>query len=265
MSRSAALARLLDDASQFPPGNLALEDAWPAHRRWREGPRTSIVGRFLMPSGRVPGLAALMRGDADGSELGVVVAAGDGPEVLESLPEAAAVGAIELRGAGASQVAAWRERAPSAEVFVEGVPVEQVASLRAGDARIGAKIRCGGVSPEAFPSAESVASFVQACVRLEVPFKATAGLHGALRHWDPEIGVDHHGFMNLWTATALAARDANMPELMRCLEVDDANGLGRFGVSVDELGEARRWFTAFGTCSIDEPLEGLAAVGLLDG
>lgn len=265
MSRSAALARLLDDASQFPPGNLALEDAWPAHRRWRSDARASMVGRFLMPSGRVSALAALMRGDGDGAELGVVVTPGDGPEVLESLRGAAAVSAIELRGAGASQVAAWRERAPSAEVFVEGVPVEQVASLRAGDARVGAKVRCGGLAPEAFPSPESVASFVQACVRLEVPFKATAGLHGALRHWDPEIGVDHHGFMNVWTATALAARGAEPAELVRCLLVQDADGLCELGVGVDELERARRWFTGFGTCSIEEPLDGLAAVGLLDG
>jgi hypothetical protein len=263
VSDSAALARLLDDASQFPPGNLALEEAWPAHRRWRSGPRAPIVGRFLMPSGRLSALAELMGGD--GAELGVVVAAGDGPDVLEPVLGAARVSAIELRGAGASDVRAWRDRAPAADVFLEGVAVEEVASLRAGDARVGAKLRCGGPSPEAFPSPESVAKFVQACVRLEVPFKATAGLHGALRHWDPEIGTYHHGFMNVWTATALAADNVNVPELVGSLLVESPEELREFGVGLDELERARRWFTGFGTCSIEEPLEGLVAVGLLDG
>ncbi len=265
MSGPAALARLLDDASQFPPGNLSLDDAWPAHRRWREGLRASIVGRFLMPSGRVAALADLIV-DGAPAELGIVVAPPDGPEVLSPLPGAAAVSAIELRGAaGPADVAAWRERAPAADVFLEGVPVEEVASLRTTDARVGAKIRCGGASPEAFPSPGSVASFVQACVRRDVPFKATAGLHGALRHWDPRIGVHHHGFMNVWTATALAARNDHVPELVGCLLAEGADELREFGVGVDELAQARRWFTAFGTCSIEEPLEGLAAVGLLDG
>ena len=263
VSDSAALARLLDDASQFPPGNLALEEAWPAHRRWRSGPRASVVGRFLMPSGRLSALAELMGGD--GAELGIVVAPGDGPDVLEPVPGGGHVSAIELRGGCASDVGAWRDRAPAADVFVEGVPVEEVASLRTGDARVGAKLRCGGLSPEAFPSPESVAKFVQACVRLDVPFKATAGLHGALRHWDPEIGAYHHGFMNVWTTTALAARNDHVPELVGCVLVESPEELREFGVGLDELEGARRWFTAFGTCSIEEPLEGLAAVGLLDG
>ena len=260
---STALARLLDDASQFPPGNLGLEEAWSAHRRWRSGPRASVVGRFLVPSGRVAALAALMGGD--GAELGVVVAPGDGPEVLERLPATAVVSAIELRGADASELLVWRERAASADVFLEGVPVEDVASLRTGDARVAAKLRCGGLSPEAFPSPESVAKFVQACVRLDVPFKATAGLHGALRHWDPEIGVHQHGFMNVWSATALAADNVHVPELVGCLLAESAGELAEFGAGVEELEQARRWFTGFGTCSIEEPLDGLAAVGLLDG
>jgi hypothetical protein len=32
---------------------------------------------------------------------------------------------------------------------------------------------------------------------------------------------------------------------------------------LDELERARHWFTAFGTCSIAEPLEGLQALRLL--
>ena len=70
--------------------------------------------------------------------------------------------------------------------------------------------------------------------------------------------------MNVWTATALAARGAESSQLVGCLVVQDADGLRELGVGVDELERARRWFTGFGTCSIEEPLDGLAAVGLVD-
>lgn len=265
MSGSAALARLLDDASQFPPGNLPLAQAWPAHRRWRQDQDAKLVGRFLLPSGRAAALAALIGDvDDDGIELGIVVSAGSRPDVLGDLEGAAPVSAVELRGS-IEEVGAWRQHAPEAFIFIEGVPVLQVAELRRADSRIAAKVRCGGLEADAFPIPAELAAFLRECVRLDVPFKATAGLHGALRHWDPEIGVHHHGFMNLWTATALAARDAKPRELVRCLEVEEPDGLARFGVSVDELERARRWFTGFGTCSIEEPLEGLAAAGLLHG
>jgi hypothetical protein len=174
------------------------------------------------------------------------------------------VGSVEFRGS-ADDVARWRERFSEATVFVEGALVSAVAELRQHDPRVGAKLRCGGLEAAAFPSIEVVAAFVADCVRLDVPFKATAGLHQPLRYWDPEIQVFHHGFLNLWAATALAARGADAGELAAALDVQDVEAWRGLGISAAELQDARRWFTAFGTCSIDEPLEALAAIGLLDG
>ena len=39
----------------------------------------------------------------------------------------------------------------------------------------------GGVTPVAFPAAHQVIDFIAACEREAVPFKATAGLHHAVR------------------------------------------------------------------------------------
>ena len=258
---SEALYRLLDDASQFPPGNLALAPAWEAHRRWRESEQAAVVGRFLVPSARLGALDELFARDGgEGIEFGVVVSGGE-VEGLGAL--AGRVTSVELRGA-VDDVEGWHERCPQAEVFVEGAPVEAVARAWERDVRVGAKLRCGGLEAVAFPSVEAVASFISDCVRLEVPFKATAGLHQPLRDWDPEIRVFHHGFLNLWAATVLAANGAARDELITCLELQDAEAWWQLGLGAAELQGARRWFTAFGTCSIEEPLEGLAAIGFFD-
>jgi hypothetical protein len=254
--KTKLLDGLLDDASQFPPGNLPLDEAWDAHRRWRRDPHAALVGRFLIPSARLPALAALVDPtDELGIEVGIVVGASD---LIAGIP--LPVTAVEFRGT-AEEVDRWRAIAPDAVIFVEGAPVEALARQRANDRSIAAKLRCGGLEAAAFPSVETVASFVAACVSLEVPFKATAGLHGALRHWDPEIGVFHHGFLNLWAACALARSGADVGELARCLEVEETDKLG---VSTEMLADARGLFLGFGTCSISEPLDGLRAVGLLD-
>ena len=43
----------------------------------------------------------------------------------------------------------------------------------------------GGVTPESIPSPEQVAEFIWDCARAPVPFKATAGLHHAVRAEQP--------------------------------------------------------------------------------
>ena len=40
-----------------------------------------------------------------------------------------------------------------------------------------AKLRTGGVVPEAFPKSLDIIRFVRTCAAANVPFKATAGLH----------------------------------------------------------------------------------------
>jgi len=62
-----------------------------------------------------------------------------------------------------------------------------------------AKVRCGGLTPEAYPSTADLAGFLHRAAAARVPFKATAGLHHPLPN--PPM----HGFVNLFLAACLTA------------------------------------------------------------
>ena len=247
----ALLARLIDDAGQFPPARKPLEDALRDHRAAREGEHGWILGRFLCPASRLDE-APLPR------PLGVV---SDGEDWESDLRTAVAAGAdaFELRDPGPDAYAALT--AAPVDVFVEDAG--DFEALRAH--RLGAKIRCGGLTADAFPSDEAVAAFIRNCREHGVPFKATAGLHHPFRTRDEQLGVLQHGFLNLLAATTLDEPEAIVAE----------TDPSAFAVGIDELRwrdrragreqveEARGTFTAFGSCSFSEPVEDLTAHGVL--
>ena len=98
-------------------------------------------------------------------------------------------------------------------------------------------------------------------------FKATAGLHNAVRHTDAETGFTHHGFLNLLVATAPADRGAARPT-SRCttaLELDRRQGAGRGGAGLTEHEAlaVRGVFASYGSCSLTDPVADLEELGLL--
>lgn len=124
------------------------------------------------------------------------------------------------------------------------------------------KLRCGGQTPEAFPSVDEVADFLTVASTTGVPFKATAGLHNALRHRDEETGFNHHGFLNLLVATArtLSGKDAR-----EALTSDDPEALAAEAKALPEAAAhaVRGVFASYGSCSLTEPVEDLEGLGLL--
>jgi hypothetical protein len=107
---------------------------------------------------------------------------------------------------------------------------------------------------------------------LEVPFKLTAGLHHPLPHRDAVTGATMHGFLNvLGAATFAISEDLSRRDMERLLLDSDpkAWSFDRSGLawrdrraSLDDVDEARALFVSFGSCSVDEPLEGLQELGL---
>jgi hypothetical protein len=139
-----------------------------------------------------------------------------------------------------------------------------VAAVR--EARAGAKIRCGGAT--AAPPVEAVAEFIAACRDAGVRFKATAGLHHAIR------AGDAHGFLNVLAAAVFAHADGlSADELVPLLAEEDpqafsidARGLALHDhrAGAEQIAEARRdLFVAYGSCSFEEPVEDLIELGVL--
>jgi hypothetical protein len=142
------------------------------------------------------------------------------------------------------------------------------------DLDVGMKLRCGGVEAAAFPSISEVAMAMVGCRDHGVPMKFTAGLHHPVRHRNEEIGAEMHGFLNVFTAGALAFVQEVDPEtLMEVLATDDAtafvfsdDGLtwNDHELSVEEIEAARTGAVlSYGSCSFDEPRDDLRALGLL--
>jgi hypothetical protein len=136
---------------------------------------------------------------------------------------------------------------------------------------VGAKLRCGGQTPGAIPSVDDVAAFIVAAQEHGIAWKATAGLHHPVR--GVYAGEMQHGFLNLFIAAATlhagaldAARVAAVlaEEDPRALVVDPLHVAWR-DVTIDAaaVAAARAHAVSFGSCSFDEPVNGLRDLGIL--
>lgn len=274
------LARLVDDAALFPPGDATMPDAVRGHLEARSGPHAGLVGFFLCPVSKLPDLIVeLVRAKpAEPVQLSLVVNNG-----LGGVPKAVSTvegrkNLLQLRmiemPAPSDVDATWLERV--SEFVPEDVirvveprrpmPTEHAAWLE-GVRRVARhgcwpKLRCGGLQAGTFPGVEVVADFIAAVCAEGVPFKATAGLHHAVRHHDPETGFNHHGFLNLLVAVAraLAGGDARA-----AVDSTDAAALVAEVLALPEpsVRAVRQVFASYGSCSLAEPVADLEALGLL--
>ncbi|MGN6252843.1 MAG: hypothetical protein ACTHNS_13600 [Marmoricola sp.] len=272
---------LVDDAAIFPPGDAPLDEALTAHREHRRGPYAGLVGGFVVTDRVLPELCDLAAG-ADPIAVNLVVTGGAGA-IAGAVRWAARADAVELRALevalrdeddlahNARRVLAALDAATEelgdAVVHVEpprvhGEPspgwLAALDELAAREVRL--KLRTGGLTADDFPTSAELAACLDAALDRELPFKCTAGLHRAVRH-TAEGGLTHHGFLNVWCATrATLAGEPPVP----VLEQTDPDAL-LAGLDPGELARARRWFTSFGSCSIQEPVDDLVAAGLLGG
>jgi hypothetical protein len=235
------LARLIDDAAQFPPARMPLAAAVDQHRAHRASAQAWMLGRFLCPASK---LAELDRAGDVGSPVGVV---SDG-DWRADLDAAIAAGADCFEVRAPDDLDALR--AAPLDVFVEGVDPAELDG-------VGAKLRCGGLTADAFPADQIVAGFIRACRGRGIPFKCTAGLHHPFRTRDEEIGVLQHGFMNLLAATVVEDVDAAVAAPAEQFRLSP-EGLRWRGEPIDAVA-ARRLYTAHGSCSFEEPVEDLSA------
>jgi hypothetical protein len=258
--RRALFGRLIDHAALFPPASMDMPDAIEADRRARASEHAWMLDRFIVPASKLHELPP------DSPRLSVVLDGGEGD--LETVHDAVLAGReVELVEARIDP--AWipdtqalvNEKLPGVRTFWELSPGRglhgAVAAVR--EARAGAKIRCGGAT---LPSVTEVAAFIAACRDAGVPFKATAGLHHPIR------SGDRHGFLNLLAAAVFPDGDL---EAIVAEEDPEAFALDDGGFSVHgrraaaaAIAQARSdRFVAYGSCSFDEPVDDLIALGML--
>lgn len=253
---------LYDDAAIFPPGNAALADAVPAHRAWLRSPYARLVGVFVCAADRLDELVAL------GADFPVSVTVPDGPGGLVAVLARDDVDLASVEVPWSAD--GWGHLADAVrrtQAFVE-VPLRDLdpgLAERIASSRMLLKLRTGGGDASMFPDAGALGRGITTAVAAGLPFKLTAGLHNLLRHRDPVTGFEHHGFGNVLAATAAALSGAGADEVAQVLDATDAGtvaGLLR-GLSATDVAAVRQQFLSFGTCSIQEPLDDLAALGLL--
>jgi hypothetical protein len=261
---------LVDDAAIFPPGEAPLHDATATYAARSAEDGAELVGTFVLRDTDLP----LVRGF--GGRLSVVVTGGAG-QVAGPAGLCARLG-LTLAGleiarrvvAALDDARSTGQLADDVATFVELPHVANTGSwLAAADevaaAGLGLKFRTGGADPHAFPAPHALARWIDAALDRETPFKCTAGLHHAVRHTTTEgfaEPVDQHGFLNVLVATRLLFDGAGVPDAVEALEQRDGAALAEQARGLDLAG-ARRWFTSFGSCSVDEPLADLRSLGLL--
>jgi hypothetical protein len=305
------LNRILDYAGLFPPAKLPLEDALRNYLRYRkESPHRWMLGRFVCPTARLPDLLTLARTHVDASLLSVTALGRQGSQASEFVPLIRAdVQAIQdfRRAWGQDAIIDIYEVAlPKGAAIEEVIPQMPLASAvvfedlrgffeipmsatwrqdvqqlseylsRGDDSKSpGMKLRCGGVTADAFPTAEQVAFFIHRCRAELLTWKATAGLHHPRGHWDESLQVWHHGFLNVFGAGLLASTnpltEADLVAILADREAqhfrftEDCFSWKGWSCTADQIADYRAGAaTSFGSCSFEEPCADLIAMGLLD-
>jgi len=276
-------AALVDDAAVFPPGNAPLEQAVRDYREDLAAPFSALVGPFVVSDGRLPELIEVLGTSTDGPPLPVTVVVGGGAGALEPAArwadgspmlelrslEIALRDLDDLPGAARRTVTAadlGLDIATYVELPVVGGLVGGHGWLSALDEVAGAdlrlKWRTGGIAADLFPTSHELATAIDAALDRELPFKATAGLHDAVRHREDETGFEHHGFLNVLLATRAALDGDDVVAVLE--EQDRAAVVARVKeVGDDALVRTRRWFTSFGCCGVHDPLEELVELDLV--
>ncbi|HET7815944.1 MAG TPA: hypothetical protein VFL13_16400, partial [Candidatus Baltobacteraceae bacterium] len=206
------LDALVDYAGLFPPAQLDVPSAVLEYLQARDGSYAWMLGRFIARQSQLSRvLAAVPTGGR--IALSVILDGGIGDlEWAAGFRRDTRAGSIEvleiaLEPESIDSFAKTRGERGLADIpaFVE-VPASAIPAL--AQRGLGAKIRCGGLSADAYPSPQTVASFIASAHSAGVPFKATAGLHHPVRHYNEAAGVMMHGFLNLLAAAALARTGA---------------------------------------------------------
>src|SRR5690242_147251 len=178
------LADLIDYAGLFPPAALDMKTAVANYARYRREEHAWMLGRFVLPAARLSEFEQhVPTGETQPWRLSVLV--GPKPEedmrALEAFAprcdQHAVVDCVETKVTSPEDVHAAHKRIGSGtmtyyEVALSNQRNAVLDAIKSVGGR--AKVRTGGLSADAFPSTEAIASFLVACAERDLAFKATA-------------------------------------------------------------------------------------------
>jgi hypothetical protein len=229
-SLRALLANAVDYAGLYPPASLPLAEVVTNYRRYLHSPEAWMLNRLVLPMEK---LSEVSLGEKWRVTLLVEGEPGPLPPKVETLETKAG-------------------RRLSLPTYCE-VPLERVEDGYA-------KIRT------ATPSSETLAEFLCAAAARRLPFKATAGLHHPIR-------TSMHGFLNVFVGATFAWLGMDRITLTNLLNEADPQAFDfrndglrwrDWRASTAEVAQARREFAhSFGSCSFEEPIDDLRALGLM--
>ncbi len=247
----ALLTGFIDYAGIYPPAALPLETAVANYGRYRDGDYCWMLRWLVVGEG----------------DLARVPSSLDGCLSILAEKDDSRAAAVESKG-----VVKAAERPVYCEVSTSSL--QQLDEVKASGCY--AKIRTGGLKPEAIPSEADVAAFITACAERRLPFKATAGLHHPIRRDYPltyEAGAPiatMHGFINVLMAASFAWKGEKdiVPIIAerdpKAFSFDEnAHWRGK-ALSLAEVNDARRNFIhSVGSCSFEEPVSDLKTLDYL--
>jgi len=276
----------IDDAAMFPPGNASVEEAIGAHLGYRHSWFASLIGPLLVsdlklaevgrtlrrvrmsggPEGTLPLLVGVVNTSGAGGLLSLVGREMDGVEL--AAVETALRDLDDLAGNADRVVSAAGQLGDAVRVFVEipYVPGWEKAVAVVEAAGYYGKLRTGGLEPVDTPPSDQLARQLSVLIEADLPFKATAGLHHAvaLRGSDP-ARPRQHGFLNLLVAVEALVDGGSVNEAADLLgESGRESVLARVAAWNDtQASRIRRRFRSFGCCGVLDPINDLAALGLI--
>jgi hypothetical protein len=279
----ALLHEVIDYAGLFPPAGLDLETTVQNYATYRAGRDAWALGRLILPAAKFAEFAARWPHYVAEWPISLLLGSDYDAEMRLAIDVGLRMDVVECRPARLDDIVKIRRCMPvSGSLFIEspqGCGLQEFVAAVAG-AGACAKIRTGGVVPEAIPAPGVVAAFLVACAANGLRLKATAGLHHAIRAqqrliYEPNSPTARmHGFVNFFVAATAACDGASQSEVEEILNdgkhknfsgtVEGLQWNGR-KFSSDAIREVRDKFAiSFGSCSFEEPMGEMRAMGWIE-
>ena len=285
----ALMSGMIDYAGLFPPAALDMRAAVRNYADYISGDDSWALGGLVVPAARLAEFSDVFNdvccGEREKTWLLSVLGSDDPADNVTRISGftqgATLIDAVEMKAATPQEAENLISRLPDGLIAYIEFPPAKVDEMLPLLARSGvrAKVRMGGLTPGAIPDSAAVAQFLIACADAQVPFKATAGLHHAIRDNYPltydadSPSATMHGFVNVFLAAALAWIGKDEQAVLATLEEESPKEF-RFtednvcwhknALTTIQIGTMRRDFGIdFGSCSFEEPIEEVKALGWL--